>query len=105
MLAALLFPDHIDEYNGFRGYFQARRKWFYSALLILFVLDVIDTMLKGKVYYHTYYNWDYPLRQGLFIAGTAGALVAKSETYQTALVYAMLLVQVVWIVSLFEFLH
>ncbi|MDX3895158.1 hypothetical protein [Pusillimonas sp.] len=105
VLAAMLFPDHIDEYNGFRGYFQARRKWFYSALLILFVLDVVDTLLKGKAYYHELYDWDYPLRQGLFIAGTAAALFVRSEKYQAALVYLALLVQIVWIVSLFEFLH
>lgn len=100
VIAALLFPDHIDEYNGFRGYFQARRRWFYSALLFLFVVDVIDTLLKGAGYYAQYYSWDYPLRQGVFIIGTALALVVKSETYQTALVYLMLLVQVVWLASL-----
>ncbi len=105
VLAAMLFPDHIDEYNGYRGYFQARRKWFYSGLLVLFVLDVIDTLLKGKDYYMELYGWDYPLRQGLFIVGTAAALFIRSERYQTALVYLALLVQVVWIISLFEFLR
>lgn len=104
VLAALLFPDDIAEYNGFRGYFQARRKWFYSALLVLFVLDVIDTLLKGVDYYVLHYGWDYPVRQGFFVAGTGLALFIKSETYQAILVYAMLLAQVVWILSLFEFL-
>lgn len=100
VIAALLFPDHIEEYNGFRGYFLARRKWLYSALLFLFVADVVDTLLKGPEYYAMYYSWDYPLRQGVFIIGTSVALFVKSEIYQKALAYFMLLCQAVWIIAL-----
>ena len=99
VLAALLFPDHIDEYNGFRDYFLARRKWFYSVLLIMFVLDIIDTLLKGGSYYRQFYGWDYVIRQGLFIGGAGAALFIRSEKYQAALVYLALLTQVVWIIS------
>ncbi|WP_397476072.1 hypothetical protein [Pusillimonas sp.] len=105
VIAALLFPDRIDEYNGFRGYFLARRRWLYSALLFLFLADVVDTLLKGPEYYATYYNWDYPLRQGVFIIGTSLALFVKSENYQKALAYFMLLFQMGWIIALFGVLH
>lgn len=105
VIAALLFPDRIDEYKGFRGYFLARRRWFYSALLFLFVADLVDTLLKGPEYYALYYNWDYPLRQGFFILGTGTALIVESETYQKVLAALMLLFQVIWIVGLFEILR
>lgn len=103
VLAAMLFPDHIHEYNGYRGYFLARKKWFYSTLLVLFVMDVVDTLIKGPVYYQEYYSWDYPARQAVLIIGTAGALFIQSEKYQKAFLTVALLVQVVWIISLFDF--
>lgn len=105
VIAALLFPDRIDEYNGFRGYFLARRRWLYSALLFLFVADVIDTLLKGPEYYALYYSWDYPLRQGFFIIATGAALLVESETYQKLLAGLMLLFQAVWIIALFDVLR
>lgn len=105
VIAALLFPDHIDEYNGFRGYFLARRRWLYSALLFLFVADVIDTLLKGPEYYALYYSWDYPLRQGFFIIATGAALLVESETYQKLLAGLMLLFQAAWIIALFDVLR
>jgi hypothetical protein len=30
LLSALLFPDKIDEYEGFKGYFDSRKRWFFG---------------------------------------------------------------------------
>ena len=105
LLAAMLFPDHMGNYVGFRPYFQARQKWFYSALLALFCMDIIDTLLKGQEYYDAYYDWDYPVQQALFILGTLAAIVVKSERYQTIFISLALAFQIVWIASLFEFIR
>jgi len=48
LLAALLFPDDIDEYGGYESYFIQRRIWFFGLLAITFVFDAIDTMIKGE---------------------------------------------------------
>jgi hypothetical protein len=106
-LSAVLFPDRMDEYQGFRDYFRKRRNAFYVLLLILLVVDVIDTVLKGKAYYVTYYydSWFYPARQGLLILGALLGLMWQSERYQVAFAVFALTFQVLWIASLFEVLR
>ena len=104
LLAAMLFPDHMGNYANFRDYFQARRKWFYSVLLMLFIMDIIDTLIKGKDYY-SYYGWDYPVRQGALILGTVVAIFVESERYQKFFVSIALIMQVAWVGLLFEFMR
>lgn len=48
--SSLLFPDSMGEYSGYREYFMSRRIWFFGLLLMLFLLDVFDTHLKGREY-------------------------------------------------------
>ncbi|MGO2147997.1 hypothetical protein [Halomonas sp.] len=101
-LSAVLFPDRMDEYQGYGDYFQKRSRSFYVLLLVLLVVDVIDTLIKGGDYYAAHYGWYYPVRQVMLIVGTILALVWRSERYQAGFVVFALLFQVIWIVSLFE---
>ena len=43
---ALLFPD----YESFRGYFYGRKRWIFLLIVLLFVVDLADTLLKGSAY-------------------------------------------------------
>lgn len=103
MLAAMLFPDEIREYRGFQDYFSQRRGWFYALLLVLFVIDVIDTLVKGEKYYH-HYGIAYPIRQALLIAGAAGGMTFRSPRYDAAYAFCALAAQVIWIAVLFNVL-
>lgn len=47
LLAALLSPDNISEYSGYEDFFLKRRRWFFGLFGATFVLDTIDTMIKG----------------------------------------------------------
>ena len=47
MMAALLSPDNISEYDGYEDFFLKRRHWFFGLLAATFVLDTIDTIIKG----------------------------------------------------------
>ncbi|TDR32082.1 hypothetical protein [Aquamicrobium defluvii] len=103
MLATMLFPDEIREYRGFQDYFSQRRGWFYALLLVLFVVDVIDTLVKGEKYYH-HYGIAYPIRQTLLIAGAAGGMAFHSPRYDAAYAFCSLVAQAVWITVLFNVL-
>jgi hypothetical protein len=46
-MAALLCPDNITEYNGYEDFFLKRRPWFFGLLATTFLLDTIDTIIKG----------------------------------------------------------
>lgn len=47
LMAALLSPDNISEYDGYEDFFLKRRHWFFGLLAATFVLDTIDTVIKG----------------------------------------------------------
>lgn len=44
---ALLFPRHLDGYDGYKDYFYSRRTWFFGVGLAAQALDIVDTLLKG----------------------------------------------------------
>jgi len=52
LMAALLFPDSIEEYGGYEAYLIRRRFWFFGLLGLTFLLDAIDTMIKGADYWN-----------------------------------------------------
>lgn len=50
MMAALLSPDGVSEYDGYEDFFLKRRHWFFGLLATTFVFDIIDTLIKGGIY-------------------------------------------------------
>lgn len=50
-LAALLFPDRLDDYDGYEDFFIRRRHWFFSIFGLTFLLDLVDTLIKGTPYF------------------------------------------------------
>lgn len=44
---AVLFPERMDEDSNSRDYFHSRQKWFYGLLASLFLVDMVDTAMKG----------------------------------------------------------
>jgi hypothetical protein len=102
MLSAMIFPDNMGEHEGLKEYFWDRRRVFYVLVLILFSVDIFDTLLKGANYYKQIYGWYYPARQSLLIGGTIGALFSASERYHVSFVAFALAFQILWVVSLFD---
>lgn len=45
-LTAVLLPDNVDEFGDHLSYFIARRYWFYSVLIISFLLGIVDVVVK-----------------------------------------------------------
>lgn len=54
LLAALLSPDNITEYDGYEDFFLKRRYWFFGLFGVTFVFDAIDTFLKGAAYWERF---------------------------------------------------
>jgi hypothetical protein len=92
LLAALLSPDNIAEYN----FFLKRRHWFFVFFAVTFVLDAIDSMIKGDGYW-TRFEYEYFMQvpAGLVLSAIAIrfgsprlhlAIVVLHMTYQAYLV-------------------
>ena len=96
LLAALLSPDNIAEYNGYEDFFLKRRHWFFVFFAVTFVLDAIDSMIKGDGYW-TRFEYEYFMQvpAGLVLSAIAIrfgsprlhlAIVLLHLTYQAYLV-------------------
>src|SRR5215475_1249206 len=50
LLCSLFYPDEMGEYDGYRGFFYSRRQWIFTLMALLFVADIVDTLIKGSEY-------------------------------------------------------
>ena len=101
LLCVLLFPDQMQDYAGYREYFMSRRGWFFGLLALLFVLDVGDTLLKGREYFDSL-GTEYLLRNGVHAALCLVAMRNANPRFQAALVLAALAYQLSWILRAYE---
>ena len=100
-LTALLFPDQMTEYSGFEGYFESRKRWFFGLLSITFLVDLIDTLVKGKEYF-VLLGPEYPVRQAAFFAVSIIAMFIKRKSYQLTLVGVAIAYQASWILRNYD---
>lgn len=99
-LCAILFPDSLNEYASFEDYFHSRQKWFYGLLALLFVVDIVDTSLKGVERLQAY-GTEYLARQGLLIVLAVAAMFVRDWRYHGAFVAVGLIAQATWILRQF----
>lgn len=100
ILCALLYPDDLKDYSGFKEYFYSRKKWFFGFLGASYVLDIIDTAIKGKEYF-LHFGWEYPVRNGLHIVLCLIATQTNSPRFHAWLVVLFTLYEVSYILRLF----
>jgi hypothetical protein len=70
LLVALLIPRDWDKVEDLNEYFLAKRRWFYSVLVLGLVIDLMDSYMKG--------GWTYVRGTGILTWGenVAGILAA-----------------------------
>jgi hypothetical protein len=100
-ISAVLFPDDLEDHDGYRSYFLARRQWFFALLAGLVAVDTVDTLLKGAEHIRALGPTLW-LRQGSFFGVCIFGYT--TERFQTALVISALLCQLVWIFWRYNFL-
>jgi len=79
LLTVILVPHHLSVVEDTWQYFLAIRQWFYSGLLALNVIDLVDTFMKG---------WDWGFRESytwywsaVTIAGIVGLLTTRRRVH------------------------
>lgn len=101
LLAALLFPDKLDDYDGYEDFFLKRRHWFFAIFGLTFVLDIVDTLVKGEPYFDTL-GLGYLIQVPIGLALAAIAIWTPNRRYHLALALVHLAYQCLWIVLLFN---
>ena len=96
LLAALMFPDSISEYAGYEDFFIKRRRWFFGLLATTFVLDVVDTLIKGREHW-SQLSGDYLIQVPIgLVLCLVGSFFAQ-RLVQLALVGLHITYQIYWI--------
>jgi hypothetical protein len=100
-LCSLLIPDDLEEYNGYFNYFYSRKKWIFGTLGLSFVLDFVDTFIKGRDYYLQHYNWEYPVRNISHLILCIVAINTNNKKFHAALVIVFFVYELSYICRLF----
>ena len=100
LLAALLSPDNIAEYNGYEDFFLKRRLWFFGLFAATFALDIIDTYIKGGPYAGRF-GLDYFIQVPLGAILCILAISSTNRRIHLAVVLTHIAYQVYWISRFF----
>lgn len=101
LLCALLFPDSMQDYASYEDYFYARRAWFFGLLAATFLLDVVDTFIKGEAHFARFAR-EYLVRTPILVGLCLVAARTASRRFHALFVAAMLAYQLSWIFRLFD---
>jgi hypothetical protein len=82
-MSSILFPDRDHGYASYAEYFQGRRRPFYCMMLLMAVLDVVDSWIKGREHFASL-GVGYLLVQAGEAIGAVIALFVASRRYQMA---------------------
>lgn len=101
LLCALVFPESMEGYGGYREYYYARRHWFFGVLALAYVLDMADTVAKGGAYFHSFGS-EYIVRNAAYVAASLIAIATRNAIYHGAFAVAGIAYQLSWIARSFE---
>jgi hypothetical protein len=104
VLCAILFPDTMAEYSGYADYFMSRRRWFFGLIAAIFLVDLVDTAIKGSAHFHAY-GIIYPIRNVTFAVMAIVAMFVSDRRFHLALAISALAFQSFWILRAFSTLQ
>ncbi len=103
-LCVLLFPTSLEDYSGYEHYFMSRRAWFFGILAAVYAVDLIDTALKGAVYFRSF-GIEYPLRNVTYIVLCGVAAIVADRRFHATFLVLGLVYQASWIFREFDILR
>jgi len=101
MLCAILFPTDLDEYVGFRDYFESRRVWFFGLMALSLLVDVVDSVIKGHDYLAAF-SIEYPIRLAVYLLLFTLAAALRHRGFQLVFAIANLVYQMSWILRIYN---
>lgn len=104
LMCALLFPDDIAEYSGYREFFISRRRWFFGLLGISYVFDLVDTLIKGHAHFEQF-GTEYMIRIPAYVVLCLIAMQTTDRRFHIAFVAGSLVYQLSFIFRLFDTLN
>ena len=101
LIAALLFPRDLEGFDGYKDFFLSRRRWFFGLVIAWNVIDVCDTVAKGRAYFASL-GPEYPIAQAILTCLALAGLLSRRTSVQAAIVLLYLGYQLSWIVRMYQ---
>ena len=101
LASALLFPDSLEGYEGYKDYFYSRRGWLFGLVGLSYLLDLIDSLVKGQEYFMSL-GMEYLITTLVQLALCVLAMVTSNERYHAVFAISMLAYQLSWAFRMFE---
>ena len=95
LMCALLFPSELDDYSGYEEYFISRRGWFFGLLASFFLIDFVDTWLKGAEHFASL-NVEYPISSAIYITLSLVGIWTTNRRFHLGFAVVGLVYQVAW---------
>jgi hypothetical protein len=95
-ICALLFPDDLAEFKNYRDYFMSRRKWFFGLLATTYVVDIHDTLIKGREHLSAQ-GYEYPVRAIAFVVLCLVAARTSNRRFHAVFATLALCYHISWI--------
>jgi len=101
LLCVFILPDSLDGYDGYRAYFYSRRRWIFGTLAVVYVVDFVDTLIKGSAYLESF-GPEYPIRTVAYVIACLIAIATARPRFHAVFAVAALLYQLSWIARQYE---
>ena len=98
LLCVIVYPMEFP--SDFREYFYLRRRWFFGVWILIYVVDVVDTLSKGGAYFASY-GLEYPVTMTAYITLSATAIFTVNRRFHGGFAVGMCFYQFVWMFRLF----
>jgi hypothetical protein len=98
LLCVIVFPMELP--SDFDEYFYLKRGWFFGIWILIYLVDMVDTLSKGGAYF-TSYGLEYPVTITAYVALSATAILTVSRRFHGAFAVGMCVYQFVWMFRLF----
>jgi hypothetical protein len=95
LLCALLFPNDLEQYEGFKDYFYSRRKWFFGVLAVIQLIDLFDTYMKGGAHFKAL-GLEYELSSAAYFVCCLLGIIVKNEIFHGAFAVIATLFEIVF---------
>jgi hypothetical protein len=96
VLAVLLFPSDVSEYGSYEAYLLHRRPWFFGLIVLMTLMDLVDTSLKGTERWQAL-GTAYPIHTATILAIAVLGIALKGRGAQLAIALVALAYQVAYL--------
>lgn len=100
LLCVILMPHEFPDGGDFRDHYYARRRWFFGLFVLVYVIDVFDTLLKGTDHFMTRPLY-YFVSTAVYIALCVVAMFWSNARFHGAFAVGAIVFQFSWFIRTF----